>query len=116
MTDARMRGNFTVHGTKTARLPPLLPKEICLSHSEMHELVSLTIQEQSAMDFWKRTFRARGIKAPRDRICAMVYMAPDLFQLEWHQKALGPKAIAAGRDYRKFAEQKDREFAARRTQ
>lgn len=92
------------------RLPP---KEICLSRSEMHELVSLTIQEQSAIPFWKTAFAARGISTPVGRVCCMVYMAPDLFRLEWHHKALGPKAIAAGRDYRKFAEQKDREFAAR---
>lgn len=90
-----------------------LAKEICLSPSEMHELVSLTIHEQSAMDFWKAAFRTRGIKAHAGRICCMIYMAPDLFRLEWHQKALGPQAIAAGRDYRAFAERKDREFAAR---
>lgn len=107
MTDARM------HGAKASRLPP---KEICLSHSEMHELVSLTVREQSAMDFWKATFASRGIKAPAGRICAMVYMAPDQFKLEWHPLALGPKAIAAGRDYRAFADRKDREFALRRSQ
>lgn len=111
MTDTRMRSTFQVHGAKTGRLPP---KEICLSPSEMHELVSLTIHEQSAMDFWKAAFTHRGIKAPVGRICAMVYMAPDLFRLEWHYSALGPKAIAAGRDYRAFAERKDREFAQRR--
>lgn len=110
MTDARMRSSLQVHGAKTSRL---LPKEICLSSSEMHELVSLTIREQSAMPFWKAAFHVRGISAPAGRICAMVYMAPDQFRLEWHHKALGPKAIAAGRDYRKFAEQKDKEFAAR---
>lgn len=90
-----------------------LPKEICLSPGEMHELVSLTVREQSAMDFWKQAFRTRDISTPTGKICAMVYMAPDLFRLEWHQKALGPKAIQAGRDYLQFAERKDREFAAR---
>lgn len=90
-----------------------LPKEICLSPGEMHELVSLTVQEKSAMDFWKAAFAARDISCPQERVCAMVYMAPDQFRLEWHRKALGPKAIAAGRDYRAFAERKDQEFAAR---
>lgn len=111
MTATRMRSTFQVHGAKTGRLPP---KEIILSPSEMHELVSLTIREKSAMDFWKATFTHRGIQAPAGRICAMVYMAPDQFRLEWHQKALGPRAIAAGRDYRAFADRKDREFAQRR--
>lgn len=97
-------------GAKTCRLPP---KEICLSRAEMHELVSLTIQEQSAMEFWKRAFAARGIQTPTGRVCSMVYMTPEKFCLEWHQKALGPKAIAAGADYRKFAEKKDREFKER---
>lgn len=110
MTNARMRSDFVVHGARTGRLPP---KEICLSRAEMHELVTLTVQERSAMEFWKRMFHIRGIACPQGRICAMVYMAPDQFRLEWHQKALGPKAIAAGRDYRTFAERKDREFAAR---
>lgn len=110
MTDARMRSNCIVHGAVTGRFPP---KEICLSLSEMHELVSLTLREQSAMNFWKQAFGARGIQTPTGRVCAMIYMAPDQFRLEWHQKALGPKAIAAGRDYRAFAERKDREFAAR---
>lgn len=91
-------------------------KNICLTRSEMHELVSLSMQGQSAMDFWKAAFAARGIQAPAGRICAMVYMAPDKFRLEWHRKALGPQAIAAGRDYRAFAERKDREFAQRRSQ
>lgn len=94
----------------------LLPKEICLSRSEMHELVSLTLQEQSAMDFWKKAFRIRGISTPANRVCVMIYMAPEKFQLEWHHKALGPKAIAAGRDFRAFAERKDREFNQRRSQ
>lgn len=114
MTDARMRSTLSVvHGAKTGRLPPLPPKEICLSRTEMHELVSLTVQQQSAMDFWKATFASRGISCPQGQVCCMVYMAPDLFRLEWHQKALGPKAIAAGRDYRTFAERKDREFKER---
>lgn len=110
MTNAQLQSNFVVHGAVTGRFPP---KEICLSSAEMHELVSLTVREQSAMDFWKRAFHARGIAAPAGRICAMVYMAPDQFRLEWHRKALGPKAIAAGRDYRAFAARKDKEFAAR---
>lgn len=82
----------------------------------MNELVSLTMQEQSAMDFWKAAFAARGITTPAGRICIMVYMAPGQFRLEWHNRALGPKAIAAGRDYRAFAVHKDREFAKRRSQ
>lgn len=90
-----------------------MPKEICLSRTEMYELASLTVQEQSAMDFWKAAFAARGITTPADRVCMMVYMAPDQFRLEWHCKALGPKAIAAGKDYLAFAKRKDREFAAR---
>lgn len=91
-------------------------KEICLSPTEMHELVSLTIQQQSALSFWKAAFAARRISCPQGRVCCMVFMAPDIFRLEWHHKALGPKAIAAGADYRKFAEKKDREFAQRRSQ
>ncbi len=101
------------HGAKTGRLPPILPKDICLTRGEVHELVTLTVQEQSAMEFWKRTLRLRNINCPVDRICVMVYIAPDQFKLEWHPRALGPKAIAAGRDYRRFAEKKDQEFAAR---
>jgi hypothetical protein len=62
--------------------------------------------EQSAMEFWRRMFQIRGIACPQDRICAMVYMAPDQFRLEWHHKLLGPKALAAGRDYRAFAARK----------
>lgn len=91
-----------------------IPKEICLSPTEMRELVSLTIREQSAMDFWKAAFAARGISTPAGRVCALVYMAPGQFRLEWHPRALGPKAIATGRDYRAFAKRKDQEFAARR--
>lgn len=79
----------------------------------MNELVSLTVQGQSAMDFWKTAFTTRGIQCPQGRICCMISMAPDQFRLEWHPRALGPKAIAAGKDYRAFAERKDREFAAR---
>lgn len=107
MTDVRMRGE-TMRGIDSG-----WPKEICLSSREMHELVSLTVREQSAMEFWKRTFHVRGISCPQGRVCAMVYMAPDQFCLEWHKKALGPKAIAAGRDYRTFAARKDKEFATR---
>lgn len=110
MTDARMRSAYSANGAKTGRLPP---KEICLSRAEMHELTTLTIYEQSAMPFWKAAFAKRSISCPQGRVCCMIFMAPDLFQLEWHRKALGPKAIAAGRDYRAFAERKDREFAAR---
>jgi len=93
-----------------------VPKEICLSRAEMTELVSLTVQGESAMDFWKKALLARDITTPTGKVCMMVYMAPDLFHLEWHSKALGPKAIAAGKDYRAFAERKDREFAQRRRQ
>lgn len=108
MTSARTKGD-TVHGVRPGWSQP---KGICLSRTEMHELVSLTVREQSAMDFWKQAFHARGIICPQGRICAMVYMAPGQFHLEWHRTALGPKAIAAGRDYLAFAERKDREFAA----
>lgn len=92
------------------RLPP---KEICLSRSEMHELTSLTVREQSALPFWKAAFASRGISCPQGRVCCMIFMASDLFRLEWHRQALGPKAIAAGADYRRFAERKDREFKER---
>jgi hypothetical protein len=90
------------------------PREVLLSREEMNELVSLTVQQQSALPFWKSAFARRGIKCPQGRVCCMIYMAPDLFRLEWHSAALGEKAIAAGRDYRAFAERKDREFAAKR--
>lgn len=109
MTNARMR-NDTLFGVRPGHSQP---REICLSRAEMHELVSLTLQQQSALPFWKAAFTARGIAAPAGRICAMVYMAPDHFRLEWHTSVLGPKAIAAGRDYRAFAERKDKEFKER---
>lgn len=97
--------------TDTRRLPP---KEIQLTELETRILASLTFQQQSAMDFWKSAFAARGIICPQGRVCMMVRVRKDKFLLEWHPKPLGPKAIAAGRDYRAFAERKDREFAAKR--
>lgn len=105
MINARMRGE-TVRGTDSG-----WTKEICLSSGEMHELVSLTVRGQSAMEFWKRAFLSHGIITPDGKVCMMIYMAPDQFRLEWHRKALGPKAVAAGKDYRNFADRKDREFA-----
>lgn len=90
-----------------------MPKEIQLTPSKELELDNLTRQQLSAMDFWKHQFTSRGITCPQGRVCMMIYRAPGHYGLEWHRKALGPKAIAAGRDYRAFAKRKDREFAAR---
>jgi hypothetical protein len=114
-----MRSTFQVHGAKTGRLPPAAgecPKAIQLSAIESGTLAHLTQMEQSALDFWKEVFHIRGIVPATNRVCMMVYRSPGYFELEWHRKALGPKAIAAGKDYCAFAERKDREFNQRKSQ
>lgn len=90
-----------------------LPRSLALTSSEQGILTHLTIREHSAMDFWKDALASRGIRCPPSRVLMMISQGKGEFRLEWHQKALGPQAIAQGIAYRAFAARKDREFAAR---
>ena len=60
---------------------------------------------------WRAILAARGITYPRGKLpVTMPTTVPGEFRLEWHSRALGPQAIAAGKSFRALHERKDREF------
>lgn len=89
--------------------------KIQLTIAERKELAARSYvpfgQEPTIAAFWRSLLAARGI-LPKARSIP-VTMPTDLpgeFLLEWHPRALGPKAITAGHEYRRFAEGKDAKF------
>lgn len=64
--------------------------------------------------YWHSLFTAHGISIPKGKLPVTAPTElPGEFTIEWHSKALGPDAIAAGKSFRALHERKDREFEDR---
>lgn len=61
--------------------------------------------------YWLGIYASRGIHAPHGKLPVCIALPdPGTFRLEWHPRALGPAAIAAGHSFRALHERKDKEF------
>lgn len=94
--------------------PQALPNRIQLTPAEQEVLALITTCQGSSLQFWLETYRARGIDLQTlAKVPLAVPASAQEFRLEWHPRALGPRAISLGAQYRKIHEEKDREFAAK---
>ena len=90
-----------------------LPTSIQLTQSEASELQSLTRFQLSSIDFWKKVHARCGVVVPASKVLMTISVRNGSYRLEYHPKRLGKSAIAAGIEYRKFTEKKDREWEAK---
>lgn len=89
--------------------------KIQLTHEERRELAIRSYvpfgREPTIARYWQNLLASRGIlPTARALPVTVATSAPGEFLLEWHSRALGPKAIAAGIEFRKFADGKDQKF------
>lgn len=94
--------------------------KIQLTEVELAELRSRAIprygEGPTIANYWQQLFASRSIKWPKGKIPVTVASAiAGEFHIEWHSRALGPAAIAAGKHFRDLHEHKDREWERKQT-